>query len=295
MARPITDIYNLEGATRLTKYSELAELIRSFANGQLQGLVLVAPPGLGKSETLLKAVEGKGAAFIRGFLTPLKLFARCYQYANKPIILDDTEAMFRSSHVREILTALTETKPNRVMEWSSSSTLLDEMGVPPKFTTSSPVTVIRNTWDSTDPLLAALASRAEFVTFIPTWAEVYSFLATWFWDQEILDYVHKRMFYLRQPDIRVVMKAWQRKVTNNSIMTWQRAIDDHSDVDPAIVHAKDLLADKRYKSDNARSKIWVETGHGHRATFFRTVNRLRAFLPLEPVKRLKAQGKARVS
>lgn len=291
MARPVTNLHELEGAVKLTKYAELHELVKNFAQGKLQCLALVAPPGLGKSETILRAIEGKNALYVRGYMTPLKLFIKCQKAVDRPIILDDTETMFQSGQVREMLTALTETKKSRVMEWTSATKLLEDAGVESKFVTSSPVTVIRNCWDTSDPLLQALASRAEFATFLPPWEEVYRHLASWFWDQEILDLVWKNLGTLRQPDIRIVMKAWQRKVTKNRLMTWERAILDHLANDSAEVAARELIHDTKLKSDNKRGEIWVAAGHGSRATWFRLVKKLRSFMPAKAVPRLKAQGK----
>ena len=200
-----------KGATIVRTYNELRELLSAFAADHIPLLVIVARPGLGKSRLAREAVRNKQAIIIKLRKSALDLFTDLFRTKDRQVILDDDDDLMSNRLCREIVKALTETDPYRRLDWGTKTKILEEEGVPKFFWTTSPVCLITNHWNSHDPIFNALESRAEFVYFDPDWVEVYREAGTWFWDREIFDYVRNRLRDLKAPDMRLFVKAYNRK------------------------------------------------------------------------------------
>lgn len=100
------------------------------------------------------------------------------------------------------------------------------------------------------------AHRATTIHFTPGWEEVYNEIGKWFWDQEIYDYLWERLPFLREPDMRLVVRAWDRKKGGLKEMPWQQVIDAHVD-DKHNLLLRELLsqgADGRKKANKPKTK-----------------------------------------
>jgi hypothetical protein len=189
--------------------------------------------------------------------------------------------------------ALTETDKYKRLAYGTKTKILEEERVPKFFWTSSPVCLIANYWRSGDAIFRALESRAEFIYFDPDWAEVYREVGTWFWDQEIFDYVWERLETLKKPDMRLFVKAHNRKKAGLAKMDWRKLIDDHIDdhvddhVDDALgLAVRRLLDDQSYESNDARAKAFIRETEAHRSTFYRRLAQIRRYRPLEKPPRI---------
>jgi hypothetical protein len=282
-------------------YAEFEVLLSRFAAGLNPLVVVVGTPGLGKSESIKKATGGyRNVKLLKGHVTPFAFYLECYWASrgtpSSPIILDDVLSMIENKDVRGLMTQLAETTDTRMMMWLS--TKIPE-GFPDRFWTSSPVCVITNEWKSRDTILTAIASRAssKFVRFEPTWAEAYRHAATWFWDQEIFDYLHGLLPYLRlTPDLRILVDAWRDKKDEHRLWPWRRAIENYIDPtansDPLDIVVAKLLADNSFKSNLQRSvQFALDTGKSSR-TFYRHLDNVKAKLAAVDVERLRAKGKS---
>ena len=199
-----------KGATVEKTYDGLEELLRAFAGGSIPLLVIVGRSGLIKSRRVREAVKGQNVLVVRGRKSALDFYTDLYAFKDLPVILDDANDLMSQSLCREYVNALTETDQYKRLDYGTKTKILEEEGVPKFFWTTSPVCLIANQWNSHDPIFRALESRAEFIFFAPDWSEVYREVGKWFWDQEIYDYVWERLDVLKEPDVRLFVKAFNR-------------------------------------------------------------------------------------
>lgn len=274
-----------EGIAEVRKYDELEALVASFVEGDIPLLVILGTPGLSKSQSLKAGIGDNDCLFIKGRKSPLSFYTDLYVHKDEPVIIDDADDLMSQQLCRSYVKALTETDTHKRLDYDTKTKILDEEGIPRHFYTSSSVCIITNSWGN-DPIYGALASRAELVHFNPDWNEVYRQAATWFWDQEILDYLHARLDVLRQPDLRIVVKAWNRKKSGNKLLDWKKVIDDHCDDAPGL-RLRTLLDDPKIKTMAKRQEMWCDETGESRATFYRRLEKIRSYRPTVQQPRLK--------
>ena len=151
---------------------------------------------------------------------------------------------------------LTETDAYARMDWST----MTPVDAPSFFWTASPVCIIANSWNSKDPIYMALADRATFVYFDPTWEEVYKNVGSWFWDQQIFDYAYARIGILKRPTIRIFIKAYEWKVAGLKELKWQSIIDGHcqDETGQKLIRLLDDATLGKKPGSAARIKRWEE-------------------------------------
>lgn len=274
-----------EGISKVTTYAELGGLVSGFVEGHIPLLAILGTPGLSKSQTLKAAIGDRRCLFVKGRKSALSFYTSLYEFKDEPVLIDDADDLMGQKQCRSYIKALTETDTFKRLDYDTKTKILDDEGVPKHFVTTSPTCIITNAWSENDPIYGALASRAELVYFAPDWNEVYRQCASWFWDQEILDYIHARLSILRTPDLRIVTKAWNRKKAGNSLLDWRKVIDDHCDDSTGLLLRR-LLDDPRHKTNTARCRHWCgETGKD-RATFYRHMAEIKGYRPTEMQPRL---------
>lgn len=259
-------------------YATLKQIAQAFAAGQIKLLLLLGGPGKGKGQIVRRAMQAQSptndAQFIHALsqalvrilarltpdaplppeppnlgpglyikgstISPVSFHIAAYQHRDAPICIDDADAFFAEVELRERVKHLCETDQYKLQAHRKVSKELVAAGVPQEFWTKSPVCIIRNVWDSGDPINRAIESRATVVVFDPNWAEAYAYIGEWFWDQEIYDYLLEKMPLLREPDIRLARNAYDLKIANISGLPWRSVIDKHV-ADPAHLMVADFL------------------------------------------------------
>jgi len=240
---------------------ELYDAVRKSLGNILATLTPSTPVDVEKTPSGQKAVTetpvrlGPGL-YIKGYITPIKFHIEVYKHRDAPITIDDADVFFSDAQLRERTKHLTETDKYKKQDHNSLTKELIAAEVPQVFFTTSPVCIIRNVWDTDDHICAAIESRGTFVVFDPSWAEVYNYIGEWFWDQEIFDYLWEKLPLLREPDIRIVLKAYDLKVANVAKFPWQTAIDQHL-ADPAYLAVAEFIG-KEFKSEEQRIGAWIE-------------------------------------
>lgn len=268
-----------ENATKLTTYRQLAEIVGSFVQGHQPLLVILGAPGLAKSQTLKHATKNVHALLVKGHRSPMQFYAACYMAKDQPIIVDDANEFLSEKLNQQFIRSLTETDSFKRLEYDSSAKSFVRLGIPTHFYTKSPVCIISNWWRD-DPLFNALESRAEFFNFTPSWPELHREVGTWFWDQQIYDYVAKNIPFLKAPDARLYVKAYNRKKGNLQHLPWQNLIDEAAD-DEAGQRVRELVHDRKIRTNDARARMFVTEGYGSRATFYRRLSEIMAWLPAD--------------
>jgi hypothetical protein len=267
-----------EDATVEKTYDGMEELLSAFAAACIALLVVVGRPGLGKSRRVREAVKGREALVVRGRKSALDFYTDLYAFQDLPVILDDADDLMSQRLCREYVNALTETDRYKRLDYGTKTSILEEERVPRFFWTASPVCLIANHWSSHDPMCRALESRAEFVYFDPDWSEVYREVGKWFWDQEIYDYVWERLDVLREPDVRLFVKAYNRKKAKLPKLDWRKLVDAHVD-DGLGLAVRRLMDDPSFSSNKARAAAFNEETGADRATFYRRLRQIRRYRP----------------
>jgi hypothetical protein len=278
-----------EDCIRITKYAQLYELVRHFVAGDLPLVGIIGRPGLSKSKTLEAATKDTKHLYLKGRTTTLKLYIELYNHKDQPIILDDTSEMLADTGCRELIKHLTETDPRKLLQYQTMTRILDNLDIERSFWTSSTCCIITNYWTEQDNIMQALASRAELVHFDPDWEEVYREASKWFQDQEIFDYVYERLHLLREPDLRILVKAYNRKRSGMRHMTWQALIDSYCDDHVGMV-VRRLVEDPSYETEEAKVAAFEKETNRDRSTYFRRKARIERYRPTGKVRKLSLKN-----
>src|SRR5262249_41230198 len=143
---------------------------------------------LGKSRTLRQALAGR-ACWLEGQLSVFGLYCQLWRHRHCPLVLDDVDGWYAERHGVRLLKCLTQSEPIKQVSWHTEAPTLKRQRIPQAFRTSSRVALIANEWQTLNRNVAALQDRGHVVFFEPSALEVHRQAATWFWDQEIYDFV----------------------------------------------------------------------------------------------------------
>ena len=257
-------------ALRLSTYAELEAYVRAFAAGHLHLLLLFGPPGVGKSRCLRHALDSR-AGWLSGQATPLGIYLQAYEHRNQPLVLDDVDGLYADRSGVRLLKALCQSEPVKTLGWHTATPILELRDVPQQFTTTSQVALIGNDWKTLNADVAALEDRGHMLVFEPTALEVHRQAASWFWDQQIFDFVAAQLHSMAQHSLRTYRQAHELKQAG---LDWRRTVLNRCLTGPALLVAR-LKADRTFTSEAARVRAFVAAGGGCRATYFHHARKLR--------------------
>jgi hypothetical protein len=258
-------------AVRVLSYAELERFVRAFAAGHLHLLMLFGPPGVGKSRCVRQALDQR-ACWISGQASPLGIYLEAYAYRHRPLVLDDVDGLYADRSGIRLLKVLCQTEPTKTLSWHTATPILQRHGVPLRFTTTSRVALVGNDWKTLNADVAALEDRGHVLWFEPTALEVHRQAASWFWDQEVFDFVAAHLHLIAQHSLRTYWQAWELKQAG---LNWWQAVLGRILSGPALAVAR-LKADPSFANEAARVRAFVQSGAGCRATYYYHAKRLRA-------------------
>ena len=254
---------------KLTTAKELRKIARKFVSGELERVMIVGPPGQGKTETIRRALGQKGYLYLRGRTTAISFYEELYDHRDLPVLLDDTAEMLLDTNVQELLRDLTETTPARRVSWRTQSKSLEDKGIEKSFVTRSPVCVLANKL-GTGGVWPALNSRCLRWRVEFDWSELVAETRRlrWFKDEEILDFAlnHARC----QPDLRLFQKAADLK--RAKLGDWRELFE--VEVTDRDAEVRRILADDSLNT-TAQLQVYMDKGYGSRPTFYRERKKLR--------------------
>ena len=250
-------------AVVVERYQDLASFTQAFAAGHLRFLMVVGPAGTGKSRAMHSAVAGR-AAWVDGNATAFGVYCAAFMHQDQPIVLDDVDALYRDANGIRLLKQLCQSEPSRLLGWYSDPQYMERRGIPPKFTTSSPVAIIANRWSTVNADVAALEDRGHMIVFDPPPPEIHRQAALWFHDQEVFDFISDHLHLIADHSFRTYLLALELKKAQ---MDWKRTILSRFLSGPALLVAQ-LKADPAFKTEAERVKAFREGGGGSRATYF---------------------------
>lgn len=210
------------GFDLITKYSELSEYTKAFAHCDVPFLLLVGSPGSGKSKQLQVELGKVKHKWIDNHATNLALYCSVYEAHGSPIVLDDINHFFNNSMACSLMKALTQTDKVRSVSWESTAKTLDERNVPRQFYTSSPLCLIANKWDGSDPDMAAIQDRSMPVAFYPSAETIHKRVKELGWcDANVWKFVGQHLDSIRQPSMR---EYFQGMTYLKAGMKWQEKL-----------------------------------------------------------------------
>lgn len=135
------------------RFDFMVEMVNMVLNAVSNSLVITGPGGLGKTSTVLRAVEGAGLEYVKlsGYSTPRGLYEFLFRNNGQLIVIDDCDAVFNTEVGVNVLKAALDSYDTRMVSWQGRETAAqDEDGaIPRTFEFTGRVIFISN-WDASD-------------------------------------------------------------------------------------------------------------------------------------------------
>lgn len=281
------------GAVVLRSYAELAAEADAFFGDFYDELIIVGPPGIGKSEHFRKRCKKhpKRCRYLEGNTKPLALYMECYWHIHKFLILDDAEGLWGSENGKHLMRQLTQHSIHKEVQWLSTVKDLERNGVPTRFSTSSKCAFLMNRFvaSSNDHFYEAILDRGHVFYFDPPVLERHKYAATWFHDQEVHNFVGANLHMANDLTARTYNLLDQKKRAGHD---WRNYFFDRFCHGSVLQVVQQLENDDAYNTVEERVHEFIRRGLGCRRTYFSFKDELLAAgqLVLEPVKPIAVKG-----
>ena len=128
------------------RFDILHQMTRATISGDVRAMIVVGPPGVGKSygvefelekAGLFDKISGKKLKYevVKGAMTPIGLYCTLYRHSdsNNVLVFDDCDSVFQDELSLNILKAALDSGKKRKIFWNSDSAMLRREGVPDMF------------------------------------------------------------------------------------------------------------------------------------------------------------------
>ena len=235
-----------------TRFNILDDMTKATISGDVRAMIVVGPPGVGKSYGVEYQLEKAGIfdrisnrrvkyEVIKGAMTPIGLYCTLYRFSDPKnvLVFDDCDSILMDDVALNILKAALDSGKKRRIYWNSDSSMLRREGVPDQFDFKGSVIFITNLkFDNLKSKklqdhLEALQSRCHFLDLtLNTMRDKYLRIKQIFrkgdlfqdYDltpeqgEEILQFMDDNKHKLREMSLRMALKlADLRKISPN----WQ--------------------------------------------------------------------------
>lgn len=255
---------------RVRTYGELENYANCFLDGHLRLVILIGGPGLGKSETFRRALEGKKVCWMEGNATPFGMYERLFKHRNLPIVIDDVDGLCFDRGCISLLKSLCHSVEEKHVSWSTNQRYLEGQGLPAEFKTRSKVVVITNNWRALNRNVSALEDRGHVILFEPSVEEVHRRAGAWFKDREIHDWFGENLHRVVTPSFRDYIRAAELKACKMDWTTVLGEVPKSKREELALA----LMEDDSFENHEDRAKAFEKRGGGCRSTFFNYKRRL---------------------
>ncbi len=128
------------------RFEILEEMTEGAVDGSVRAMIVVGPPGVGKSFGVEKVLD-KAAMFdkigghrpryevVKGAMSAIGLYAKLYKYADtgNVLVFDDCDSVLLDELSLNILKAALDSSKKRTICWNTDSRLLRSEGIPDRF------------------------------------------------------------------------------------------------------------------------------------------------------------------
>ena len=139
------------------RFQILDDMTSATIAGNVRALIVVGPPGVGKSYGVEAELQKGGIMddlasrrrsyeVVKGAMTPLGLYAKLHDYsgAGNVLVFDDCDSILTDDLSLNILKAALDSSKKRVIHWNADSNMLRREGIPNKFEFKGAVIFITN-------------------------------------------------------------------------------------------------------------------------------------------------------
>jgi hypothetical protein len=139
------------------RFEILQQMTRATIAGDVRAMIVVGPPGVGKSYGVEYELEKSGLfdkissrkikyEVIKGAISPIGLYCTLYKHsdANNVLVFDDCDSVFQDELALNILKAALDSGKKRRIHWNSDSSMLRREGVPDCFDFKGSIIFITN-------------------------------------------------------------------------------------------------------------------------------------------------------
>lgn len=270
-----------DGCIIVRTYPEFAERILQFVQRKLTLLLIIGDPGISKSQIVHRAVQAVDHLYLETHATALGMYQRLYKNQNKPVVIDDIDSIYADKAAVRLLKSLCNTDKVKTLRWDSNhSTIGDgEDQTPREFSTTSPVCLIANQWETANVNVRAIQDRAIVLHFDPSPLEVHRQVGLWFRDREVYEFIGSNLHLIAKPSMRLYVKASQLRQAGSS--RWKDDVLTMAGVDDKTRIIAELLADTTL-TENERAKTFEERTGCARSTYFERKRKLPPQITVDP-------------
>ena len=223
----------------------------SMADGDIKGLIVFGPPGVGKSWGLIKAMEEASLAEMSlrhtvysGFMTPVHLYKSLWENREpgQVAIFDDCDNVLADPDSLNLLKTSLDTTDKRVLSYNAESRLLESEGIDRRFEFNGGIAFITNTdfehaRGKIHDHLQAIISRCHYLDLtIDTkhdkflWMKEVTLKQNMLQRkglslkeaQEIIDFIEENLDEMRELSLRMVLKIADLRKTDTSRYDWRK-------------------------------------------------------------------------
>lgn len=254
-------------------YKELQFYVEMFRNNNIDLLILEGVGGLSKSRIIEESMKEKEYLKIVSHVTPMKLFILGFEHQNEPIVFDDCDCLLQNDSNVALLKMFCDTSTVKTINWFSTSSKLDEQGIPERYETRSKIIIICNSFNELTEKISALKDRGWHIEFKPTPEEILTKM------KEILPEIHKELSIEEKTQVYQVINNFANVCDNISLRTlvkgialyrechskgmdWRAILLNSLELNPKLVFLDKILRD--YEQEADRIKAWEDGGYSRR-------------------------------
>ena len=268
--------HSVSNALTVTTYEELMEHALAFASGRYSLLVLLGPPGLGKSQTLKACLGNREHVYLDNHASAFGLYQLLHQHRHERVVIDDLDGIYADRGMVRLIKSLCNTDPVKTLRWNSRHADIGwgPCKVPPEFETTSAVCLIANEWKTLNANIQAIEDRGIMVNFCPTVGEVHLKVRDWFDDDEVYGFMERNLGLITRPSMRHYIHGKSLREAHPD--RWQAMLLERMGVDERIRTLISLQDDRQYETEEERVAVFVSKGLGDRSTYYRWKQKLLA-------------------